>query len=83
MDQLTLTAELAAKSRKNRAILAYQRDQAHRSQILGLTVFKIHSALNQEEDRTSRQTHLITSLLSAQMSLKNKTNLRSCLISTP
>ena len=61
MDLLMHTAELAVKSRKNRAIQAYQRDQVHRSQMLELTVSKIHSALSQEEDRTSRQTRWITS----------------------
>lgn len=82
MDLLMLTAELAVKSRKNRAIQACQRDQVHRSQMQELTVSKIHSALSQEEDRTSRQTRSITSLLSAQMNKKKMTNLRSCLIST-
>lgn len=61
MDQLMHIAELAVKSRKNRAIQAYQRDQAHKDPMEQLAVSKIHSALSQEEDRTLRQTHLITS----------------------
>ena len=83
MDQLMLIAELVVKSRKNRAIQAYQRDQALRDLMEQLAVSKIHSALSQEEDKTLRQTHLITSSLSAQKMTKNKANFRNCLISIP
>ena len=83
MDLHMLTAELAVKSRKNRAIPAYLRGQVHRSQIPELTVSKIHSALSQEEDRTSRQTRSTTSSRSAQTIKKKMTNLRSSLTSTP